>query len=419
MLSDAETEGGAAVAASRLAQALIDAGQRVTRLVALPDGKEHSWETRSLTLSADGLSGKIFRRLLPESDCRILDERRVHQRLNSMLAELSPDIINVHNLHKATDKHWTPKVVSSCAQHAPTVWTLHDMWSFTGRCAYSYDCTKYLTGCDSACPTPEEHPPLAPARIAGAWTTRRLELRNNPSIVAVTPSNWLALEARRGLWLDHRVEVIPYGVPLDAYFPVDRDEARQAIGIATRNPVLLMVAEFLEDRRKGAEILQHALQKLSRPVTVITLGNGRLNLSPKDIHLHELGFVEEERLKRMAYNTADVFVHPAPVDNYPNVVMEAIACGTPVVAFAIGGLPDMVRPGRTGWLCDSVSSGALAATLEAALKHLACGIELRDTCRAVAETEFGASLQSQRYLDLYLSLVSEHQHEYVGERVAV
>jgi glycosyltransferase involved in cell wall biosynthesis len=407
MLSDAETEGGAAIAASRLAQALLEAGHKVTRLLAFPDGKEHLWKTVSLTMPyPPSLARRVVRRMLPIAHREKWDESVIHKSLNSLLEDLSPDVINVHNLHKATSENWSAEMAGICARHAPTVWTLHDMWSFTGRCAYSYDCRKFLSGCDSTCPTPEEHPPLAPDKIAQAWNERRRLLNSQSKLMVVAPSRWLAREARAGLWADHRVEVIPYGLPLEVYRPVDRALAREALGINTPGPVLLMAAQFLTERRKGGEILDGALSALSRrPLTIITLGSGHPGFQAEGIHVHELGYVDHERTRVLAYSAADLFVHPAPVDNLPNVVMEALACGTPVAGFAIGGVPDMVRPGRTGWLCDSVSSKALADTLEEALEDLDQGVNLRDSCRAVAEAEYDSSLQARHYVALFQSLI--------------
>lgn len=410
MLSDAETEGGAAVAASRLAQSLVEAGERVTRLVAYPDGKEHTWDTSSLT-DADppAIGTRIMRRLLTEEGRRAWDQRAVHNGLTARLDSLSPDVINVHNLHKAAGDNWSAELARICAGHAPTVWTLHDMWSFTGRCAYSYDCKKFLSGCDSTCPTPEEHPPLAPDRIAQAWNERRRLLSSNTNLTAVAPSRWLAHEAREGLWAGRRVEVIPYGLPLDVYRPVERALARAALGINTPGPVLLMAAQFLTERRKGGEILESALERVSRrPLTVATLGAGHLSFRAEGVCVHELGYVDHERTKVLAYSAADLFVHPAPVDNLPNVVMESLACGTPVVGFAIGGMPDMVRPGATGWLCDSVSPEALAITLQEALSDIDHGVGLRESCRAVAEAEYDSSLQAKHYLALFRSLAGRN-----------
>jgi glycosyltransferase involved in cell wall biosynthesis len=406
MLSDAETEGGAAIAASRLAQALVESGQRVTRVLAVPDGKDHVWKTVSLRMKyPTSLIARVMRRMLPAIQRQKRDRHVINRSLDTLFRDLSPDIINIHNLHIAAVENWSADLVQICARHAPSVWTLHDMWSFTGRCAYSFDCRKFIAGCDSTCPTPEEYPPLAPSLIAREWEKRRAVLRSNPSLMAVAPSRWLAREAKQGLWAGRRVEVIPYGLPLDVYRPIRRDLAREALGISSEGPVLLMAAQFLKERRKGGAILEQALRYLSRrPLTAVTLGGGSGGFQAKGVHVHELGYVDHERTKVLAYSAADLFVHPAPVDNLPNVVMEALACGTPVVGFAIGGVPDMVRAHETGWLCDSVSSNALADTLEEALAELDTGVNLRDSCRAVAEAEYSSLLQVRHYLELFQSL---------------
>jgi len=116
-----------------------------------------------------------------------------------------------------------------------------------------------------------------------------------------------------------------------------------------------------------------------------------------------LGHVDEERVV-LAYNAADVLVHPALADNLPNVVLEAMACGTPCVGFPVGGMPEMVRVGRTGWLAGDVTAQALAEALDEALTAIERGVDLHSSCRAVAEAEYAASIQAQRYLRLFESL---------------
>ncbi|OEU49622.1 MAG: hypothetical protein BA861_09085 [Desulfobacterales bacterium S3730MH5] len=279
------------------------------------------------------------------------------------------------------------------------------MWSFTGRCAYAYDCRKFIVGCNDSCPTHGEYPALARERIAYVWKQRQRILAEHPNLVAVCPSRWLAQEALAGSWSNHRVEVIPYGLALKAYRPIDRDLARRALGIETPGPVLLTVAERLTDRRKGGGILIEAMQHiLSRPLTWVTMGHGRPSIHVDGLHIHHLDYVDHERTKVLAYSAADVFVHPAPVDNLPNTVMEAIACGAPVVGFGTGGVPDMVRPGQTGWLSEETTAQALATTIEKALADICQGSDLRTSCRTVAETEYGLDLQARRYLELFESM---------------
>jgi glycosyltransferase involved in cell wall biosynthesis len=401
MLSDLETAGGAAVAASRLAQGLAATGVDVVRIVGTADGKSHSWKTHVLE-SSDRVSSLSALGPLASPLGSWLTRRALRRSLADLLREVAPDGINVHNIHAAG---WPPDLVEVCADHAPTVWTLHDMWSFSGRCAYSYECRKFMTGCDATCPTPDEYPALAPRRIAAAWRSRRRLFDRHPELVAVAPSRWLAATAGAGLWRDHRIEIIPYGLALGSYSPVDRAYARAQLGLKTSGPVMSFVAQSLTERRKGGMILAQALDTVkTRPLTVLTAGHGELRIASDDIDVHSMGYVDDQQLQMLAYNAADLAVHPAPVDNLPNVVMEAIACGTPCVGFAIGGVPDMVRLGTTGWLAEEVTPQALAAAVDGAIAEIRDGRDLRASCRAVAEREYDDRTQAARYVTLFDSL---------------
>jgi len=401
MLSDLESSGGAAIAAGRLAEALVVLGTEVIRVVGQPDGRSHPWKTEALMTPRERLllnaTGKISARLKMQAVHRVTSDR-----LRALLARVQPDATNVHNLHAAG---WGVELVAVCARHAPTVWTLHDMWSFTGRCAYSYDCRKFISGCDASCPTPTEYPSLDPALITRAWRLRRRLFAQHADLVAVCPSEWLAQEARAGLWAGHPVQVIPNGLPLDRFVPLSRELARAALGIDSSGPVLLAAAQALTMRRKGGDTLVEAIDQIrSRPFTLLTLGHGHLPVDSEGIRLFSLGHIDHERTMVLAYNAADLLIHAAPVDNLPNVVVEAIACGTPCAGFAVGGMSDMVRGGITGWLAQDVSATSLAGAVDGALAGIQQGVDLRSSCRAVAEEEYDAQLQARRYLALLGSL---------------
>jgi glycosyltransferase involved in cell wall biosynthesis len=402
ILSDTETMGGAAIATSRLASALTMEGVEVIRIVGSADGNEHPWTTipiqmLSLEQMVLAVTARISQQVAANLKTLILSRR-----LNKLLGSIRPDIINVHNLHGAD---WGIGLIYACSRHAPVAWTLHDMWSFTGRCTYTSGCHQYMKGCNGSCPTSTEYPVLAPNLITKAWRQRRDLMSNLSNLVAVTPSGWLSREARTGFWAGHKVEVIPYGLPLDIYTPLSTHVAREALGIDSHGRVLMTAASNLSEERKGMSYLRKALQRLSYgPVTLLTLGKGTLNFEQQGVHLHQLGYIAHERTKVLAYSAADLFVHPALLDNLPNTVMEALACGTPVVGFPVGGVVEMVSPGSTGWLADGVSSQALAEILDKALNDSDRGLSLRESCRAKAEAEYDLSIQAKRYKELFLSL---------------
>lgn len=404
MLSDWETQfGGAAICASRLAESLCTLGHKVTRVVACLDGKNHPWVSLELQPS---LWGWAVHRLFPGTVWEIYSRWEIRRRLRRILAAIRPDVINIHNLHGAVNaSSWPFEMVPDCASVAPVVWTLHDMWSFTGRCAYNNNCPKYLTGCDASCPTPKEYPALVPHKIADAWKGRQMIFQRYPSLVAVAPSHWLTQSAQQGFWSEHPVKTIPYGLPLGVYRPVDRILACQALEIPSDGFVLMVAAFNLSDPRKGGEQFLQALRLMkTRPLTIITLGGGSPAVEIGGVQVYPLGYVDHERTKVLAYSAADVFVHPSLADNLPNTVMESIACGTPVASFRVGGTPDMVRPGQTGWLTVDITSSALAASLDQACGEIASGYDLRRECRKVAEAEYGDELQAQRYIDLFNSI---------------
>ena len=404
MLSDAEITGGAAIATNRLAEGLAAKGVRVSRIIGIGDATTipESWvRYRVFPNVSGGYIPKIVERISIPLLTRIYTKISAH-RIDTLLRRINPDMINVHNIHGAG---WSPEIITVCTAYAPVVWTLHDMWSFTGRCAYSYDCQKFLDGCDHLCPTKGEYPHTSWRDIPASWMTREEILRENCDLIAVTPSRWLAAEAGKGLWNDHRIEVIPNGLPLEKYRPVTRDSARATLGINDDGPFILAAAQYLFERRKGGYLLLESLQRIDEELSIITFGMDKIRLSGTgNKKVHNLGFVPEEK-KILALNAADVYVHPAEVDNLPNVVMEAIACGTPVVGFNTGGVPEMVRESETGWIAPDVSIDSLTAVIRRALEDVSYGHTLRESCRKIAEREYDVVLQSDRYLNLFEDLL--------------
>lgn len=409
MLSDMETTGGAAIAASRLAKALADKGMKISRIMGIGESSfpTNAWDSYTVF---PNISGGYIPKLIEK--CAIGSITRIYskiseRRIGALLNALKPDIINVHNIHGAG---WLPEIISCCTAFAPVVWTLHDMWSFTGRCAYAYNCQLFMKGCDQTCPTAHEYPHTNRNNIVSAWKIReKLFSETINNLVAVTPSQWLAVEAQKGLWNGHQVMNIPNGLPLDLYRPLSRKDAKESLGISCEGPLMLAAAQYLFEKRKGGHILLETLQELEEDVSIMTFGMNKIEIQDKKHKIFNLGFVSESK-KVLSLNAADFYVHPAPVDNLPNVVMESIACGTPVVGFDTGGVPEMVREFKTGWIASDISPASLAATIDSALCDVAKGYTMRDSCRLIAEKEYDVNLQAERYMQLFQSLLDANEH---------
>ncbi len=398
LVSDVECRGGAGIAAGRLASALVARGHDVHWVAARPGTGQHAWHSVPFppARALRTLHGLVRRG--PEALRWHLHGTLVERPLAHLLHSLAPDVVNLHNVHGA---RWRAGVLDAVPASALAIWTLHDMWTLTGRCAYAYDCRQFLDGCTATCPTPAGYPALAARRIAPAWAERSDALGRTPNAVAVAPSRWLAREAKAGLWRQHRVAHIPNGVPSDVYFPVARAAAREALGLDARERVVVVMAENLSDRRKGWNYLHGALEQLHHPpLHVLLVGGGSAHVRlPSPHRATSVGRVDDAARQRLLLSAAECLVHPAPVDNLPNVVLEALACGLPTVAFNVGGLPDMVRPGVSGWLARAVTAEALSAALGDALATLADTSPVA-ACRALATTEYAPDLQARRYEQL-------------------
>jgi glycosyltransferase involved in cell wall biosynthesis len=316
------------------------------------------------------------------------------------------DVVNLHWVAGFVDlKSFFPQVAPSI----PVVWTFHDMNAFTGGCHYDQDCGKYQASC-GACPVIDSGRENDVSRRI--WRRKRRVLGGIPTgrLHVVTPSRWLEEAVRTSSLLgDRRVTVIPYGIDTEVFAPRDRSLAREVLGIPPEAQVILFVAETLDDPRKGLGVLVEALGHLAGVSDMVAVSTGG-KLPGIDVpvpHLH-LGSVESERLLSLVYSAADVFAIPSLQDNLPNTVLESMACGTPVVGFAVGGIPDMVRPGITGLLAEPGDVAGLGAILGELLGNRKLRESMAASCRRMAKEEYALEVQARRYQELY--------REFMGER---
>ena len=327
-----------------------------------------------------------------------------HSLVSSELASLQPDIISLHNIHASNENH---ALVAACAEIAPTVWTLHDMWSFTGRCGYSYWCDKFVSGCDASCPSPHFRPALQPSKISESWNEKRRFFESTSNIVGVSPSQWLASLAKRGLWQHHRMELIHNGVDTNVFRPISQDSARESLGLATNGFVVTVYVGHKGDPFKTPELLEAALNLIKTPLHVLSFGPGSLDL-PDWHKITALGSIGNPIFLSIAYSCGNIFVLPSSQENFPTVILEAAACGVPTVAFDVGGNSEIVKEGETGWLAKNMSANALAETIISALENTKNDACIREQCRQVAIENFNVSVQASHYQSLFKELTGKN-----------
>ena len=295
------------------------------------------------------------------------------------------------------------------ARRVPIARVQHSMEFFTGGCDSDYGCGKFVDRC-GACPL------LGPAGSKDPEDlTRQIWLRKRAALSAVppgrvrlvAPSRWIARQIQRSsLARDFPVTVIPLGVDTDVFRPRDRWAARELFGVPQDARVVVFVAELMWRRVKGLPVLASALQGLTDfpGATLVTVGSGRPAVDVGIPHI-KLPAVRGERLLSFMYSAADVVAVPSLGDNFPQVVLEAMACGVPVVGSDVGGIPEQVQPGVTGLLVPPGDASALRDALFRLLSDPALRAEMSVQARRRAEAEYTLAHYVRRYLDLYEAML--------------
>ena len=327
--------------------------------------------------------------------------------IDARVERLNPDLLNLHWISAG---YLNIKDLAKFKQ--PLVWTLHDMWSFTGGCHYNEDCDKYTAEC-GACPILGSN---KEADLSRQIWQRKHKLWQDLNLTIVTPSRWLGDCAKASsLFGDRRVEVIPYGLDLQTYRPIDRATARKLLKLPQdKQLVLFLSLNATSDRRKGFQLLQPALQQLSQSgwqdkLELMVVGASKPENPPElGFKAHYLGIMKDDLTLALAYSAADVFVAPSIQDNLPNTVLEAIACGTPCVAFKIGGMPDMIEHQSNGYLASPFETEDLAQGISWVLEDSDRLQHLSTSARSKAEQEFALEIQARRYQTLHREILTSY-----------
>jgi glycosyltransferase involved in cell wall biosynthesis len=316
------------------------------------------------------------------------------------------DLVQLYNIHGG---YFSYPVLASISRRKPVVWRLSDMWPMTGHCCYSFDCERWQTGC-GACPLLGDDPALKSDRTAFLWRMKRW-VYSHSRITVVAPSNWIADVAKRSPLLRHcAVHLIPNGLDITVFRPIPKKAAREILGITGNDPVILFSSLESGAHRKGGTYMRAAIEQLramtDKPFRLLIVGNGAKKWEPlPGVPMTAFEVINDDRILAEIYSSANVFVHPALADNLPNGVLESMACGTPVVAFAVGGVPDAVRSMETGYLARLQDATDLAKGIHLIISNVELQRHMAERCRAVVETEYSMELQARRFEDLYASLL--------------
>ena len=398
--------GGAASAAWRLTRALADFGHECSffvleasgnpRHIPLLDGDAAFW--------VPALFNRWFSLTTPEAlaanGVELLSDQTLALHTWNPLPQAIREAEVIH-LHWVAGMLFSPALLTAIAGKK-VIWTLHDENAFTGGCHYAGTCRSFTSQCRD-CPLLKKP---GPDDVSARSFRLKKQLYPLLNPFLITPSAWLAEEVKASVLLgSYPVAALPN--PLDMEIlrpPQDKPALRRKLGLPEDAFVILAGCENLGNPRKNTRVLFEALAQLSEespgvPIAVLLYGHGQ----PPELAfpVHHFGYVDNETTMAELYGAADLFIHTSRQDNLPLTLCEAQACGAPTLSFAVGGCPETMLPGKTGFLVTETNSKALAEKLRAIIADRDSLIDMRTAARAFAEKRFNPHTIAAAYTEVF------------------
>ncbi|PYJ71670.1 MAG: group 1 glycosyl transferase [Acidobacteria bacterium] len=341
------------------------------------------------------------------------------------LTPQKPDIVHFHNLHGG---YFDLRALPWLSQQVVTILTLHDAWLLSGHCAHSLDCERWKTGC-GRCPYLSIYPAIRRDATHYNWR-RKQRIYAGSRLYVATPSQWLMDKAAQSILAAGTVEarVIPNGVDLSVFHPADKRWARVSLHLPEEAQIILcagfrMQTNIWKDYKTVRAAIGQAAERLQKQrVMLIALGEAGASERIGEMEIRCLPYQKDPAVVARYYQAADLYVHAARADTFPSSVLEALACGTPVVATAVGGIPEQVKGLKVSSSSDARRDGNLYGMDKATgllvppadVEEMARGIErlleadlLRRRMSENATKDASERFDLQRQVDEYLQWYEE------------
>lgn len=286
----------------------------------------------------------------------------------------------------------------------PIYWFMHDMWPLTGGCHYSFDCERYKTHCE-ACP-------MFYAKIGSKrrndlsyiqFERKKRRWSSYSNLTILTPSQWLRhCVQESALFRDLKVQVSRNVIDTHLYRSIPQSTARNLLGLPEKKKLVLFGADSVNSPYKGWSYLKEAICSISDTVEYVVFGGCDPDVVKLDVEapVHFMGRLYDDYSLMLLYNAADVLVVPSLADNYPNVILEAMACGLPVVGFNTGGIPELVEHRITGYLANKEDSIDLSAGINWLLSYADIS-KVKANARLKIEAESSYNTVFKNHQDIY------------------
>ena len=320
-----------------------------------------------------------------------------------------PDVVHCHNLHGG---YFDLRALPWLSRQVPTVLTLHDAWMLSGHCAHSFDCDRWRTGC-GACPDLTIEPAIRRDASASNWRRKR-DIYAHSRLYVATPSRWLLDRVEQSMLAPAVAGscVIPNGVDLEVFRPADRRAARLALGLPLDAELLLTTTGRHGGMWRDDAMLRQAMDLVAadrkdRDLRVVVLGGDHAPLKTTRLNVIPAGYVAGPIDVARYFQAADVYMHAARADTSPTAILEAMACGTAVVATAVGGIPEQIADGATGMLVSPGDAQRFAESVTMFLRSVDARCRIARNAIETARERFDAARQADAYLAWYRTIIDD------------
>lgn len=380
------------------------------------------WHNVSERLSRAGNASVVSRQLARVADKVAEPRRTIEQQLGYedfnfpgtwqllQLPPVRPSILHCHNLH---GDYFDLRVLSSLSKQVPVVLTLHDAWMLSGHCAHSFACDRWQSGCGS-CPDLTIYPAIRRDATAHNWRRKRAIYADSRLFVS-TPCQWLMDRVKQSVLSAaiRGIRVIPYGIDLAVFKPQPKEEARAKLGLPLDARILLFSANrgrssIWKDYATMLTAITDVAERYdAQSLIFLVLGDEGPSEQLGRAEIRFVPFQTDQETVASFYQAADLYLHAARADTFPNAVLEALGTGTPVVATAVGGIPEQIDDGETGFLIAPGDATEMAARIMALLTDDTLRTRMSCAARDAARQRFSLARQADDYLRWYEEILSQ------------
>jgi glycosyltransferase involved in cell wall biosynthesis len=325
------------------------------------------------------------------------------------LITATPDILHCHNLH---GNYFDLRLLPQLCKKLPTILTLHDAWMLSGHCAHSFNCDLWKIGCGN-CPDLTIYPAIRRDATASNWKTKN-EIFTQSQLYISTPCQWLMDKVKDSILANAVIEsrIIPNGVNLEIFKPYDQVATREKLGLPKNAKILLFTANSIRKNVfKDFITMRSAVYKLATSfgrsdLIFIALGESERSIKIGPAKVLFIPYQRDPTIVSHYYQAADVYIHAANADTFPNTILESLACGTPTVATRVGGITEQIEDGVTGFLTTPNDADEMALLIEELLSDEDLSEDMGAKAVQTAQERFDIKQQVESYLNWYKEILA-------------